>query len=74
MFCYVDQQKEDGPLVARMGEKINACKVFVKEPEGNEPLRNSKGRCEDNIKMYLTEIVWELDSSGSRYGLVAGIL
>jgi hypothetical protein len=59
MFCYVDQIKEDGPLVARMGEKINACKVFVKDPEGNEPLRNSKGWCEDNIKMYLTEIVWE---------------
>jgi hypothetical protein len=42
-----------------VGEKRNAYKIFVGEPEGNKTLGKSRSRCEDNIKMYLTETVWE---------------
>jgi hypothetical protein len=38
------------------GEMRNACKIFVGKPGGNRPLRRSRRRWEDNIKMDLSEI------------------
>jgi hypothetical protein len=51
--------------VARVGDRTGACRVLVREPEGNRPLE--RPRCgEDNIKMHLQEVRWEhgLDSCG----------
>jgi hypothetical protein len=45
--------------VARMGEKMNACRIVVGEPEGKTPLGRSRRRWVDNIKINLREI--ELD-------------
>jgi hypothetical protein len=42
--------------VARMGEKRNACRVFVGKSEGNRQLGTSRPRWEDNTKMRLREI------------------
>jgi hypothetical protein len=42
-----------------MARKRNACIIFIGEPEGNKPLGRSRGKCEDNINIYLMEIVWE---------------
>jgi hypothetical protein len=44
--------------VARMGEKRNACRIFVGKPEGKRPLGRNRCRWEDNIKMDLREIGW----------------
>jgi hypothetical protein len=37
----------------------NAFNILVVKPEGKRPLRRSKCRWEDNIKMDLREVVWE---------------
>jgi hypothetical protein len=37
--------------VARMGEKRNACRILVGQPEGKRPLRKPRRRWVDNIKM-----------------------
>jgi hypothetical protein len=42
--------------VARMGEKLNACRVLVGKPEGKGPVGRPTHRWEDNIKMDLQEI------------------
>jgi hypothetical protein len=42
--------------VARMVEKRNACRIFVRNPEGKRQLRRSRRRWEDYIKMDLREI------------------
>jgi hypothetical protein len=34
-----------------MGDKINACKVFVEKPEGRKPFGRSQGRRESSTKM-----------------------
>jgi hypothetical protein len=39
------------------GEKSNAYSVLGK-PEGKRPLGRPKHRCENNMKMNLTEICW----------------
>jgi hypothetical protein len=41
-----------------MGEKGNAYRLLVGKPEGKRPLRRSRCRWVDNIKMNLLEIVW----------------
>jgi hypothetical protein len=41
--------------VARMGEKRNAYRMLVGQPEGKRPLR----RWVNNIKMDLREIGWD---------------
>jgi hypothetical protein len=46
--------------VARMGEMRDSCKVLVGNTEGKNPLRRLRRTPEDNIRMNLTEIVWEL--------------
>jgi hypothetical protein len=44
--------------VARMGDKRNACRILVGNPEGKRPLGRPRCRWMDNIKMYLREIGW----------------
>jgi hypothetical protein len=42
--------------VARMGETRNAYRILVGKPEGKRPLRRSRCRWVDNIKIHLREI------------------
>jgi hypothetical protein len=49
--------------VTRIGEKKNAYRIFVGNPEGNRPLGRPRRRWVTNIKMDLKEIGWD------RYGL-----
>jgi hypothetical protein len=53
--------------VARMGEMRNAYKILVGTPEGKRPLGKSRHKWEDDIRLDLRKIWWELwtDSSGS---------
>jgi hypothetical protein len=44
--------------VARMGEKRNAYRILVRNPEGKRPLGRPRRRWVDNIKMDLREIGW----------------
>jgi hypothetical protein len=44
--------------VARMGEKRNAYRLLVGEPEGKRPLGRSRRRWVDNIRMDLGEVGW----------------
>jgi hypothetical protein len=45
--------------VARMGEKRNAYRILVGNPEGKKPLGRPRLRWVDNIKMDLREIGWD---------------
>jgi hypothetical protein len=45
--------------VARMGEKRNAYRILVGNPEGKRSLGRPKRRWVDNIKVDLTEIRWD---------------
>jgi hypothetical protein len=45
-----------GFFVARMGEKRNAYRIMVGNPEGKRPLGRPRRRWVDNIKMDLREI------------------
>jgi hypothetical protein len=42
--------------VGRMGEKINAYRLFVGKPEGKRPLGRPRRRWVDNIRMDLVEV------------------
>jgi hypothetical protein len=42
--------------VARLGEMRNVCRLLVGKPEGKKPLRRSRRRWVDNIKMDLVAI------------------
>jgi hypothetical protein len=44
--------------VARMGERKNVYRVLVVKPEGKRPLKRSRPRWEDGIKMDLGQIGW----------------
>jgi hypothetical protein len=44
--------------VAHM-RKINTHKILVGKPEGNIPLGRPRCRCEDNIKLDVTDTRWE---------------
>jgi hypothetical protein len=44
--------------VARMGERRNTCRLLVRKPDRNKPLRRPRRRWVDNIKMDLGEIAW----------------
>jgi hypothetical protein len=46
--------------VARMGEVRNADNIFAGRPEGKRPLGKPRRRWEDNIRIGLREIVWEV--------------
>jgi transcription termination factor 2 len=45
--------------VARMGEKRNAYRILVGNPEGKRLLGRQRRRWVDNIKMDLREIGWD---------------
>jgi hypothetical protein len=45
--------------VARIGEKRNAYRILVGNPEGKRPLGRPKRRGVDNIKMDLRETGWD---------------
>jgi hypothetical protein len=45
--------------VARMGEKRNAYRILVGDPEGKRPLGRPRRRWVDNIKIDLSEIGWD---------------
>jgi hypothetical protein len=45
--------------VARMGEKRNAYRILVGNPEGRRPLGRPRRRWVNNIKMDLREIGWD---------------
>ncbi|KAJ4445522.1 hypothetical protein ANN_12202 [Periplaneta americana] len=49
--------------VARMGESRNAYRVLVGRPEGKRPLGRPRRRWEDNIKMDLREVGYDIDST-----------
>jgi hypothetical protein len=42
-----------------MGEKMNAYRIVVGNPEGKRPLGRLRRRWVDNIKMDLREISWD---------------
>jgi hypothetical protein len=44
--------------VARMGEKRNAYRILMGNPEGNRPLGRPRRKWVDNIKIYLRKIGW----------------
>jgi hypothetical protein len=44
--------------VARIGEKMNACRILVEKQEGKGPLRRPRRRWVDNIKIDLRDIEW----------------
>jgi len=46
--------------VACMGVMINASKILVRNPKGRRPCRRTWHRWEDNIRMDLREIGWEV--------------
>jgi hypothetical protein len=46
--------------VAPMGDMRNAYKILVGKPEGKRPFRRSRDRWEDNIRVALKEIGWEV--------------
>jgi hypothetical protein len=45
--------------VARIGEKRDACRIFVGKPEGKEATGRPRRRWVDNIKMDLREVGWD---------------
>jgi hypothetical protein len=59
-----------------MGDMRNAYKIFFGNPERRIPLGIPRRRLEDNIRMDLRKIGWEvdcgLDSSNSGQGPIAG--
>ena len=44
--------------VARMGERRGVHRVLVGRPYGNRPLKRSRHRRENNIKMDVQEVGW----------------
>ena len=44
--------------VARVGERRDVYRVLMGKPEGKRPLGRPSRRWEDNIMMYLQEVVW----------------
>jgi hypothetical protein len=58
--------------VAQMGEKRNAYRRLVEEPQGKRPLRKPRHRWVDNIKIDLRMGWYGLDQSGPGQGPVEG--
>jgi hypothetical protein len=48
-----------GMACSTKGEKRNAYRIFVGEPEGKRPLGRPRRRWVDNIKMDLRDIGWD---------------
>jgi hypothetical protein len=51
--------RSNSVFFTRMGEKRNACKLLVRNPERKRPLGRPKLRWVDNIKMDLGEMRWD---------------
>jgi hypothetical protein len=47
-----------GRAYSTHGEKLNAYRILVGEPEGKRPQRRPRRRWVDNIKIDLSEIEW----------------
>jgi hypothetical protein len=47
--------------VSRMAEKRGAYRILVGRPEGRRPLGRPKRRWEDNIKIDLQDVEWDMD-------------
>jgi hypothetical protein len=45
--------------VARIGQKTNAYRIFVRKPEGKRPLGKPRRKWEDNTKKDVREIRWD---------------
>jgi hypothetical protein len=61
--------------VTRMGEKRNAYRILVGNPEGKRPLGRPRRQWVDNIKMHLREIGWDgMDWIWLRIGTIEGLL
>ena len=45
---------------ARMEERRDVYKILMGKPEGERPLGRPRLRWEDNIKMYLQEVGWDV--------------
>jgi hypothetical protein len=60
--------------VAHMGEERKVYRVLVGKPEGKRPLGRPRSTLEGGLRMDLSESGWgcRFNSTGSRYGLVAG--
>jgi hypothetical protein len=51
--------------VARIGDKMNAYRLLVGNPEGKRPLERPRHRWVDNIRMDLGEVGWgDVDWNG----------
>jgi hypothetical protein len=57
-FCNFSVMKWAGH-VARMGAKMNACRILVGKSEGKRPLGRPRRSWADNIEMDLREIGWD---------------
>jgi hypothetical protein len=59
-----------------MGEKRNAYRILVENPEEKRPLGRPRHRWVDNIKIDLREIGWDggIGSIGLRIGTSGGLL
>jgi hypothetical protein len=67
------KEEEMGRACSTKGEKRNAYRVLVGEPEGKRQLGTLGRSWMDNIKLILNRMGWYgLDSSGSGYGPVEG--
>jgi hypothetical protein len=66
--------------VARVGVKRNACRILVGKPEGKRPLTRPRRKCEDNIKVDVTEMEWvgmdliHLTHDWDRWGAVVNMV
>ena len=52
------EKNEMAGHVARVGERRDVYRVLMGKPEGKRPLGRPSRRWEDNIMMYLQEVVW----------------
>jgi hypothetical protein len=48
-----------GGACSTNGEKRNAYRILIGNPEGKRPLRRTTGRLVDNIKIDLRKIGWD---------------
>jgi hypothetical protein len=46
--------------VARIGKIRNACNILVVNPERKRPLRRPRRRWEDDVRMDLRKMEWEV--------------
>jgi hypothetical protein len=58
-FLGLVKEDEMGRACSTNGEKRNAYRILVENPEGKRPLGRPRRRWVDNIKMDLREIGWD---------------